>query len=76
MGRWTGSMREGLAIGLDGIEHAEIRGGRVTDLADYAKDSILGQPGISIRIPFNDLVHLDGMPRYLRRVLSASRRNP
>ncbi len=65
VGRWTGSMGEGMAIGLDGMARAEILGDCMAALAGGTNDISLAQSGISIRIPAYDLTHLDGTPRHL-----------
>lgn len=68
VGRWTGSMGEGMAIGLDGMGRAEILGDRMAGLAGGTQDLVLEQSGISVRLPAYDLTHLDGTPRHLWRV--------
>lgn len=65
VGRWTGSMGEGMAIGLDGMGRAEVFGDCMAALAGGTNDIVLAQSGISIRIPAYDLTHLDGTPRHL-----------
>ncbi len=65
VGRWTGSMGEGMAIGLDGMGRAEVLGDCMAALAGGTNDIVLAQSGISIRIPAYDLTHLNGTPRHL-----------
>ena len=64
VGRWTGSMGEGMAIGLDGMARAEVLGDCMAALAGGTNDISLAQSGISIRIPAYDLTHLDGTSRH------------
>jgi len=65
VGRWTGSMGEGMAIGLDGMTRATVMGDCMASLAGGTNDIVLTQSGISIRIPTYDLTHIDGTPRHL-----------
>ena len=65
VGRWTGSMGEGMAIGLDGMARAEVLGDCMAALAGGTNDISLRRSGISIRVPAYDLTHLDGTPRHL-----------
>lgn len=65
VGRWTGSMGEGMAVGLDGMARAELMGDCMAGLAGGTDDLLLAQSGISIRIPAYDLTHIDGTPRHL-----------
>lgn len=65
VGRWTGSMGEGMAIGLDGMGRAEVLGDCMAALAGGTNDIVLAQSGVSIRIPAYDLTHLNGTPRHL-----------
>jgi carboxyl-terminal processing protease len=65
VGRWTGSMGEGMAIGLDGMRRADVIGDCMAALAGGINDITLQQTGISIRVPAYDLTHVDGTPRHL-----------
>jgi len=65
VGRWTGSMGEGMAIGLDGMQRAAIIGDCMAGLAGGIENIELAQSGISIRIPAYDLTHIDGTARHL-----------
>ncbi len=64
VGRWTGSMGEGLAIGFDGIERGEVFGSDMARLAGGVEDYRLSQTGFPIRLPAYDLAHLNGTPRH------------
>lgn len=68
VGRWTGSMGEGMAIGLDGMGRAELLGDQMAGLAGGTQDLVLEQSGVSVRLPAYDLTHLDGTPRHVWRV--------
>lgn len=63
VGRWTGSMGEGLAIGLDGMGRATIVGSRMAGLLGAIGSYDLPETGISLRLPTERLTHLDGTPR-------------
>ena len=63
VGRWTGSMGEGLAIGLDGMGRALTVGTPMAGLLGGVSVLTLPQTGISVRIPTERLTHIDGTPR-------------
>jgi len=63
VGRWTGSMGEGLAIGLDGMERATVIGTPMAGLRGALYNHTLPNTGIEIRIPAERLYHIDGTPR-------------
>ena len=63
VGRWTGSMGEGLAIGLDGIGRATVIGTPMARLRGALYEHILPHTGIPVRIPAERLFHVDGTPR-------------
>jgi carboxyl-terminal processing protease len=63
VGRWTGSMGEGLAIGMDGIGRATIVGTRMAGLLGANYERLLPNSGIVVRIPAEKLYHVDGTPR-------------
>lgn len=62
VGRWTGSMGEGLAIGFDAIG-AEVRGTRMAGLLGAVYDHRLTHSGLVLKLPTERLAHLDGIPR-------------
>jgi hypothetical protein len=62
VGRWTGSMGEGLAIGFDAIG-AHIEGGPMAGLLGAVYDYKLEQSGLVIKFPVERLFHVDGTPR-------------
>ena len=64
VGRWTGSMGEGLAIGFDGTGRGEVFGSDMARLAGGVDEFKLSQTGFSIRIPTYDLAHMNGTPRH------------
>ena len=62
VGRWTGSMGEGLAIGFDAIG-ARVEGGPMAGLLGAVYDYKLEQSGLVIKFPSERLFHVDGTPR-------------
>ena len=62
VGRWTGSMGEGLALGFDAIG-ARIEGGPMAGLLGAIYDYKLEQSGLTIKFPVERLFHIDGTPR-------------
>jgi len=63
VGRWTGSMGEGMAIGLDGMRRGIVVGTAMAGLAGTVDDFKLPCSGIVIALPTARLLHLDGTPR-------------
>ena len=63
VGRWTGSMGEGLAIGLDGMDRATVIGMPMARLRGALYEHILPHTGIPVRIPAERLFHVGGTPR-------------
>lgn len=61
--RWTGSMGEGMAIGLDAMQRARICGSRMAGLNGAVFDHALAASGIVVRLPGERLSHPDGTPR-------------
>lgn len=61
--RWTGSMGEGMAIGLDAMHRARICGSRMAGLNGSVFDHTLPVADIVVRLPGERLSHLDGTPR-------------
>lgn len=62
VGRWTGSMGEGLAIGFDAIG-AEVTGQQMAGLLGAIYDHRLDHSGLIIKLPSEHLRHVDGTPR-------------
>lgn len=62
VGRWTGSMGEGLAIGFDAIG-AEVTGQQMAGLLGAIYDHRLDHSGLIIKLPSERLRHVDGTPR-------------
>lgn len=62
VGRWTGSMGEGLAVGLDAIG-AEVTGGPMAGLLGAIYDHRLANSGLVIKLPTERLYAVDGTPR-------------
>ena len=63
VGRWTGSMGEGVAIGLDGMDRAEVLGSPMAGLRGAIETLILKHTRIPVRVPAERLYHVDGTPR-------------
>lgn len=62
VGRWTGSMGEGLAVGLDALG-AEVTGGPMAGLLGAIYDHRLANSGLVIKLPTERLYAVDGTPR-------------
>ena len=62
VGRWTGSMGEGLAIGLAAIG-ARVEGSRMAGLLGAISDHRLERSGQAIQLPTERLSAVDGTPR-------------
>ena len=62
VGRWTGSMGEGLAVGFASMG-AEITGTRMAGLNGSIEEFKLGDTGYSVRIPTERLIATNGVPR-------------
>ena len=62
VGRWTGSMGEGLAIGFDAIG-AEVTGTRMAGLLGAIYDQRLEHSGLILKLPAERLAHVEGTPR-------------
>ncbi|MCF6264319.1 MAG: S41 family peptidase [Xanthomonadales bacterium] len=66
VGRWTGSMGEGMAIGFDGMGRGHVIGSRMARLAGGTEDFILPQSGIQVKLPTYDLMHINLALKYPR----------
>lgn len=62
VGRWTGSMGEGLAVGLDALG-AEVTGDRMAGLLGAIYDHRLEHSGMVIKLPTERLYTVEGTPR-------------
>lgn len=62
VGRWTGSMGEGLAIGFAAIG-ASVTGDRMAGLNGAVEDIALGDTGVSVKLPTERLMTITGLPR-------------
>jgi Peptidase family S41 len=63
VGRWTGSMGEGMAIGLDGMQRGTVVGTRMAGLSGSVEDFVLPCSGIGVALPTEQLLHINGTPR-------------
>jgi carboxyl-terminal processing protease len=61
--RWTGSMGEGMAIGLDGMHRASVVGTRMAGLNGGVFRHHLPASKIDYSVPGESLLHLDGTAR-------------
>jgi C-terminal processing protease CtpA/Prc len=60
---WTGSMGEGIAIGLDGAGRARVVGTRMAGLLGAKMGESLPNSHIEVSFPAEKLFHVDGTPR-------------
>ncbi|NOS85130.1 MAG: peptidase [Ignavibacteria bacterium] len=60
---WTGSMGEGIAIGFDALNRAEIIGTRMAGLVGAKYDFKLPETGIGVSYSAEKLFHVNGTPR-------------
>ncbi|PQV44401.1 carboxyl-terminal processing protease [Jejuia pallidilutea] len=63
VGRWTGSMGEGLAIGFEGMERAEIVGSEMERLAGEMNGFSFINQKFGYRLSTAKLYHINGTPR-------------
>jgi len=63
VGRWTGSMGEGITIGLDGMQRAEIIGTPMARLLGAVWNYTLEETKIGFQIPGIKLYHVNKTPR-------------
>lgn len=61
--RWTASMGEGIAIGLDGMKRATVVGTRMAGLNGGVFNLELPETKIGVTYPGERLNHIDGTPR-------------
>ena len=62
VGRWTGSMGEGLAVGMDALG-ARVEGDRMAGLLGAVYDLRLEHSGLVLKLPVERLYAVDGTPR-------------
>ena len=62
VGRWTGSMGEGIAIAFDAIG-ARVEGDRMAGLKGAVYDLTLPFSGLVVKLPVERLYTVDGRPR-------------
>lgn len=62
-GHWTGSMGEGMAIGLDGLRRADVFGNDMAGLAGGVDTFVLDRTGLAVHLPTYALAHVDGTSR-------------
>jgi carboxyl-terminal processing protease len=63
VGPWTGSMGEGLAIGLNAIRGTPVLGRPMAHLLGANGETVLPHSKIVVRVPTEKLFHIDGTPR-------------
>lgn len=63
VGPWTGSMGEGLAIGLNATRGAPVLGQPMAKLLGANAETVLPHSNIAVRVPAEKLFHVDGTPR-------------
>ena len=64
VGRWTGSMGEGMAIGVDGMQRGLVIGSPMAGLAGGTNGFTLPATQIQVGFPTYDLRHINGTPRH------------
>lgn len=62
-GRWTGSMGEGLTLGLDAVADAVTLGAPMAGLLGAIYDYELPETGWTVKLPTEALFHVNGTPR-------------
>jgi carboxyl-terminal processing protease len=63
VGRWTGSVGEGLASGFDGTGIGKIVGTEMEKLAGATKSYSFSNFEYSYQAPYIDVLHISGLPR-------------
>ena len=63
VGPWTGSMGEGLAIGLDATRGTPVLGETMAQLRGALSETVLPYSKITVRVPAEKLSHINGTPR-------------
>jgi Peptidase family S41 len=63
VGRWTASMGEGLAIGLNAARGAPVLGQPMAHLLGANGEMVLPHSNIVVRVPTEKLFHIGGTPR-------------
>lgn len=63
VGRWTGSMGEGIAIGLNAARGAPVLGEPMAHLLGALGETVLPHSKIRVRVPTEKLFHVDGTAR-------------
>jgi carboxyl-terminal processing protease len=61
---WTGSMGEGMAVGLDAMKRATVVGTPMAHLAGAVSDFHLPKTGVDLAFATEQLYHPDGTPRH------------
>ena len=65
VGRWTGSMGEGIAIGFDGMHRGTVVGTPMAGLRGAVDSLDLPVSGIRVNFPTEQVFHINGTPRHL-----------
>jgi carboxyl-terminal processing protease len=60
---WTGSMGEGITIGMDGMKRATIAGTEMARLVGATSSIKLPNTGVGVNFPTEKLFHVNGSPR-------------
>jgi len=63
VGRWTGSMGEGLAIGFEGMERGNIVGSEMERLAGGMNGFLFKNQSFGFRLSTEKIFHINGIPR-------------
>ena len=76
VGPWTGSVGEGLTIGLDGLRRAISVGEPMAGLVGAVSELTLPHSGFNARLPTEKLFHVDGTPREAFQPTHVVRQDP
>jgi len=60
---WTGSMGEGITVGMDGMKRATVVGTEMARLTGATSGITLPNTGIGVNFPTEKLFHVNGSPR-------------
>lgn len=63
VGRWTGSMGEGIAIGFDGMKRAQIVGSEMEGLAGEIEGFAFKNQKFGYQLSVSKIFHINGTPR-------------
>jgi C-terminal processing protease CtpA/Prc len=76
VGHWTGSMGEGIAIGLDAMKRAKVTGTKMAGLLGAVYSFRMPNTNIGYQVPGEKMYHVNGTPRedYIPKYLTKTSR--